>query len=287
MTVSFGITTAPQQVGYDDLLRVWLEADALPTISHAWVFDHLFPIAGDRSGPIFEGWTLLAALAAQTSRLRLGVLVTSNRIRPPALLARIAATVDVISAGRLDFGIGVGSRPDIAWARDEYDAHGLPYVPVSDAIEALDEACTVIRRLWTSSSPFDFSGRAVSLRGAWCNPKPVQPSVPFVIGGRSSRTLRIAARHADIWNVPGFDVDDAISRSRVLDRYCAEAGRDPASLIRSIHLGVSYSDPVAVRSSISQALDGGFRHITLGLPSPYPPSVASWVASEVVAPFAG
>ena len=123
---SFGIMTAPTQVDYHDLLRVWREADAIPEIEHAWLFDHLLPIFGDPTGPTFEGWTLLAALAAQTQRLRLGVLVTSNRIRPPALLAKMAATVDIVSDGRLVLGIGAGSRPSIPWARREYDAHGLP-----------------------------------------------------------------------------------------------------------------------------------------------------------------
>ena len=98
---SFGIMTAPSQVDYHDIVRVWREADAIPAIEHAWLFDHLMPIGGDPRGPAFEGWTLLSALAAQTGRLRLGVLVTSNRFRPPAMLAKIAATVDIVSGGRL------------------------------------------------------------------------------------------------------------------------------------------------------------------------------------------
>src|ERR1700681_204005 len=107
--VSFGIATPPQQVTYHDVQRVWREADAIGEIEHAWLFDHLLPIAGDQKGAIFEGWTLLSALTAHTERLRLGLLVTSNGIRPPAMLAKIAATVDIVSDGRLDFGIGAGS----------------------------------------------------------------------------------------------------------------------------------------------------------------------------------
>lgn len=108
--VSFGIMTAPSQVDYHDVLRVWQQADAIEQIEHAWLFDHLMPIFGDPNGPTFEGWSLLSALAAQTERLRLGLLVTSNRFRPPAMLARIAATVDIVSGGRLDFGIGLAAE---------------------------------------------------------------------------------------------------------------------------------------------------------------------------------
>ncbi|MEN3536827.1 LLM class flavin-dependent oxidoreductase [Microbispora sp. ZYX-F-249] len=276
--------TAPQQVGYHDVLRVWREADTIPEIEHAWLFDHLMPIGGDPDGPAYEGWTLLSALAAQTRRLRLGVLVTSNRFRPPAMLAKIAATVDAVSGGRLDFGIGAGSRPSHPLARREYDAHGLPFHDAAHAVESLAEACAVIRRLWTETEPFDFHGAHVRLSGAFCNPKPVQrPHPPILIGGRSSPTLRVVAEHADIWNIPGGgDIHDVAGRSALLDRYCAEIGRDPASITRSIHLPVSYDRPAATRDAIGEALDAGFRHIVLGLPAPYPTGVARWVADELI-----
>ena len=284
-TLSIGIMTAPSQVDYAALQRVWLEADALPEIEHAWLYDHLMPIFGDPDGPTFEGWTLLAALAGQTERLRLGLLVTSNRFRPPALLAKIAATVDVVSGGRLDFGIGAGSRPSMPIARREYDAHGLPYDSFSDSVANLDEALTVIQRLWTETEPFSFQGQQIRLTQAFGNPKPVQqPHPPIVIGGRSSALLKVVARHADVWNIPGGDLDDAAQRSALLDRYCTDIGRDPAEVTRSIYLPVDYERPAATREAIARAADAGFRHVVLGLSSPYPQHVARWVADEVITP---
>ena len=279
----FGIATAPMNVDYHDILRVWREADTIPEIEHAWLFDHLMPIGGDPDGPIYEGWTLLSALAAQTQRLRLGLLVTSNRFRPPAMLAKIATTVDIVSGGRLDFGIGAGSRPSHPLARREYAAHGLPYDDFAHSVASLAEACAVIRRLWTSVEPFDFDGTYVHLTGAFGNPKPVQrPHPPILIGGRSAALLRVVAEHADLWNIPGGDIDDVIARSALLDRYCTEIGRDPASVTRSIYLPVSYDQPSSTRDAIGEATGAGFRHIVLGLPAPYPANVARWVADELI-----
>jgi alkanesulfonate monooxygenase SsuD/methylene tetrahydromethanopterin reductase-like flavin-dependent oxidoreductase (luciferase family) len=282
---SFGIMTAPSQVDYADILRVWLEADTVEAIEHAWLFDHLMPIFGDPAGPALEGWTLLAALAAQTRRLRLGVMVSSNRFRPPAMLAKIATTVDVVSGGRLEFGIGAGSRPDHPPARREYEAHGLPYHDFADSVTSLDEACAVIRRLWTADEPFDFAGDHVRLAGAYGNPKPVQrPGPPILIGGRSSGVLRLVAKHADRWNIPGGDIADVVRRSALLDRYCAEIGRDPATITRSIHLPVAYDRPGDTRTAIAEATGAGFGHVVLGLPAPFPPGVAHWVADELIIP---
>jgi alkanesulfonate monooxygenase SsuD/methylene tetrahydromethanopterin reductase-like flavin-dependent oxidoreductase (luciferase family) len=201
------------------------------------------------------------------------------------MLAKIAATVDIVSGGRLDFGIGAGSRPGHPLARREYEAHGLPFDDFSHSVGSLAEACIVIRRLWSESQPFDFSGSYVQLVGAFGNPKPTQsPYPPILIGGRSASVLRVVAEHADLWNIPGGDIDDAVSRSALLDRYCEEIGRDPAAVTRSIHLSVSYEQPNMTRDAISEAIGAGFGHIVLGLPAPYPANVAQWVADELILP---
>ncbi|MCE0767730.1 LLM class flavin-dependent oxidoreductase [Pseudonocardia kujensis] len=283
---SFGIMTAPSQVAYEDVLRVWREADGIPQIEHAWLFDHLMPIFGNPEGPTFEGWTTLSALAAQTERLRIGLLVTSNRFRPPAILAKIAATVDVVSGGRLEFGIGAGSRPDVPLARHEYEAHGLPFHDATHAVGSLAEACTIVRRLWTETAPFDFNGAYHQLAGAFSSPKPVQrPHPPITIGGVATPTLRVVAEHADRWNMPGGSIDDALARSAILDRLCVEIGRDPAEITRSIVLPVSYDEPDDTRTTIAAALDGGFSHIVLSLGAPYPSQVARWAADTVIDPL--
>ena len=291
---SFGIKTTPADVGYDDIRRVWLEADGIPEIEHAWLYDHLLPNVGGRvgdpSGPVYEGWTLLTALAAQTRRLRFGLVVTNNRIRRPAVLAKMAATVDVISDGRLDFGIGVGGLPDAALVAPEYDAYGIPIAPWSEAVASFVEACTLIRRMWTEEV-FDFDGTYYQLKGARCSPKPVQrPHPPILIGGTGKATLRIVAEHADIWNAigpPRNTVAQLGERSAVLDQQCEEIGRDPASIVRSVQLPVSYEDPASTRETLGQVVGAGFSHLVLNLPAPYPNDVARWVADELIVPTLG
>ncbi len=285
---SFGIMTPPMNVDYQDIVGLWREADAIDVIEHAWLFDHLMPIGGDLDGPIFEGWTLLAALAAQTTRLRIGLMVTSNRIRPPALLAKIAATVDVVSGGRLNFGIGAGSRPDVPIARREYEAHGLAYNDSAYAVGSLAEACTIVRRLWTEDAPFDFEGTYHHLHGAFGNPKPVQrPGPPILIGGRAAATLRVVAEHANVWNIPGGDIADATERSAMLDRFCTDIDRDPATITRSMVLPVSHQHPDTTRAAVTEALEAGFTHIVLGVSTPYTDGLAQWVTQEIITPHTG
>ncbi len=279
--LSFGIKTAPQHTTYEDMLAVWREADAIPAFEHAWLFDHFMPLGKDPTGPCLEGWTLLAAYAAQTERLRVGLMVTGNTYRHPAVLANMGATVDVISRGRLDFGIGAG------WNELEHTAYGIPLYKPGERIARLAEACEVIRLMWTQEAP-DFDGRYYQLKGARCEPKPVQkPYPPFVIGGSGEqKTLRVVAQYADIWNFSGGSVDDFIHKSQVLDGHCAAIGRDPASIERSIQLRIDPSDPASTRETLRGYIEAGATHILCSLVPPYPDGPAlRRVVSEVVEPL--
>jgi alkanesulfonate monooxygenase SsuD/methylene tetrahydromethanopterin reductase-like flavin-dependent oxidoreductase (luciferase family) len=293
--VRFGLKTTPMHVSYEDIRRVWLEADAVPEIEDAWLWDHLLPVAGPADGQIHEGWTLLSALAAQTRRLRLGLLVTSNRIRPPALLGKMASTLDVISGGRLVLGIGVGGThqppgaggiagPNPALA--EYAAYGLDLVPPAEGIARLAETAEILKLMWTEDV-FDYEGRHYRLKGTRNEPKPVQrPGPPLLIGGWGTRLLRLVAEHADAWNIPGpphHGVEFVAERSRVLDAHCADLGRDPREITRSVQLLVSYDDPAATRAAVGELVAAGMNHIVLNLPRPYPPGVVRRLADEVVA----
>jgi alkanesulfonate monooxygenase SsuD/methylene tetrahydromethanopterin reductase-like flavin-dependent oxidoreductase (luciferase family) len=295
-SVTFGLKTTPMRVTYEDILRVWQEADELPEIADAWLWDHFMPIAGPKDGQILEGWTLLSALAASTRRLRLGLLVTSNRIRPPAVLGKIATTVDVISGGRLIMGLGVGGTvqpPDTGGiagenpAAAEYAAYGLKLVPPSEGIARLAETIAILRGMWTRDV-FDFHGRYYTLTGNRNEPKPLQrPSPPLLIGGWGNRTLRLVAEHADIWNIPGpphNTLDYITERNAVLDDHCETIGRDPRTITRSVQYIVSYDNPAADRKVITALIDAGMTHIVLSLRSPYPPQVARWLADEIITP---
>ncbi|PZF83060.1 LLM class flavin-dependent oxidoreductase [Jiangella anatolica] len=287
--VSFGLKTTQVNVDYADLVRVWREADEVPVLADAWLWDHLVPIIGPPTTPGHEGWTLLAALAAQTSRIRLGHLVTSNRFRSPALLAKMAATVDIVSGGRLVLGLGVGATDAHGegqeFAAREHAAYGLPLVPPAEGRAALAEACTIVRRLW-SEPPFDFDGEHYRLRGAVCEPKPVQrPGPPLLLGAWGPRSLRVVAEHADVWNVPGpphFDLALLRERTALLDRYCAEIGRDPASIARSVQLIVEYDQPAAARATVEELIEAGFGHIVLSVRPPLRDGVAHWLADEII-----
>jgi F420-dependent oxidoreductase-like protein len=277
-TLRFGIKTAPQHTTYEAMLEVWQEADATPVFEHAWLFDHFAPIGGtDINGPCLEGWTLLAALAARTNRIRIGQMVTGNTYRHPAVLAHMAATVDVISNGRLDFGIGAG------WNEYEHSSMGIPLYAPGERIRRLGEACELTRRLWTQHLT-DFDGRYYQLKQARCEPKPVQkPYPPFVIGGSGEQlTLRVAARYAQVWNFAGGSVENLQHKIEVLRQHCADVGRDPAEIEISIQVPVNYDDLGATVQTVQGYVDAGATHLILNLRYPYPKGIVARLAEEVV-----
>ncbi|HKD88339.1 MAG TPA: LLM class flavin-dependent oxidoreductase, partial [Streptosporangiaceae bacterium] len=197
--LSFGIKTTPMHTSYGAILRTWQQADEVPEIEHAWLWDHMLPLSGPREGPCYEGWTLLSALAAQTQRLRLGLLVTNNQIRQPAVLGKIASTLDVISGGRLVLGLGAGGTmaagtpqtPDQHPGLAEYLAYGLRVTTPAEGLERLAETITIVRRMFTEDV-FDFDGRYYTLKATRNAPKPLQPGgPPVLVGGTGTRMLRL------------------------------------------------------------------------------------------------
>ena len=175
--VRLSFKTRPQDSDWASLQAVWEEAEAIPALDAGWLFDHFYPIYVPRTdGPCFEGWVALTYLAGVVQRLRLGVMVTGNTYRHPAVLANMAATLDVVSGGRLEIGIGAG------WNEEEHAAYGIALPPPRERMDRLDEACAVLDGLLTQETT-TFEGRYYQLREARCEPKPVQrPRPPLVLG---------------------------------------------------------------------------------------------------------
>lgn len=281
--LSFGIKTPQHRTTYKDMLRVWQEADRIPSLEHAWLLDHLMPLSGDRTDPCLEGWTLLAAFAAVTKRLRLGLTVSSNTYRHPTVLAKMAATVDLISDGRLDFGIGAGvgeGNHEI-----EHRAYGIPLYTLRERMRRLGEACEVIQRMWTEAVP-NFAGDFYQITDASCEPKPIQkPHPPFVIGGTGAKLLRIVAQYATIWNFTGGGVELFQQTNALLERHCLAIGRDPHTIVRSTQVRVNPTDLNEARGRLQSYAQAGVTHLILSLQAPYPEGIVQRLEEEIIRPL--
>jgi F420-dependent oxidoreductase-like protein len=191
-----------------------------------WLADHFMPNAEDVSTPWPEAWTTLSALAAVVPRIRMGTLVTGNTYRHPAVLAKMAATADHISGGRVVLGLGSG------WQENEHEMYGIPFYTVNSRLQRLEEACQVIKALFSEES-VNFDGKFYQLKNAPLQPKPKQDNLPLLIGGGGEKvTLKITAKYADEWNVWGT-VETMINKMKILDQHCEDAGRNPADIQRS------------------------------------------------------
>jgi F420-dependent oxidoreductase-like protein len=272
--VRFGIKTAQMDGPYAGMREAWLEADRLG-FDTAWGHDHLLN-QDDLSAPEEEGWTILAALLAQTTRIRGGLMVTSNTFRAPGLLAKMATTVDIISGGRLEVGLGAG------WLAAEHEQYGIEYGTLGERIRRLDEACRILRSLWTHERT-TFEGRYFRLEAAYHEPKPIQkPHPPLVIGAKGEKVmLRIVAEHADEWNLSGGSPDEFRHKSAVLDEHCRAIGRDPATIQRSVQLiGERMEGDVVSRAR--DFIEAGATHVVFGCPEPFSAEAARWLWHDVV-----
>jgi len=222
----FAIFSSMGNTTWNDVVALWRHAEQTGWDA-ACVTDHFMPNTPDRVGDMLESWTTLTALAALTKRMRVGTIVSGNTYRHPAVLAKMAANVDIISGGRLICGMGAG------WQENEHTAYGMPFYTVGERLQRLDEACQVLNMLWTQERS-TFKGKYYQLDDAPLMPKPVQkPRPELMIGGGGEKvTLKIVARWADHWNVWGGP-DTLTAKGKILDGYCAAIGRDPKTILRS------------------------------------------------------
>lgn len=282
MPTRFGICT-DQNRPFSELSARWRQFEELGFDS-VWDCDHLNqPSSPD--GPYFEGWTLLAALAATTRTIRIGVLVSSNTFRHPALLAQQACTVDHISGGRLELGVGAG------WYRPEHDRFGIAFPPATDRVEMFREAVHVLDSLLTQPST-TFAGTYYQLRDAAVRPAPVQrPRPPLTLGAHRSRMLRICAEYAQAWNSYGSP-EEIGARNRVLDRHCLELGRSPGDVRRSLYVWSSmlteqgmadpWSSTAAFEETVERYRAVGINEFIIDQPGPHQQAVLEKVASDVI-----
>jgi F420-dependent oxidoreductase-like protein len=257
--VRFGLDIAQHQLSWDELRERARLGERLG-FDGAWVFDHFKALYGDPSGPCLEGWTLLSALAASTERIRLGALVTGVTYRAPALLASEAITVDHVSHGRLELGVGA------AWHGREHRELGFAFPGARARIERVEEAVGIIKLLSTMDD-VTYIGRHYRVEGATYRPRPVQqPHPPIWIGGGGERfMLPVVARVADYWH--GFgSVSELTRKSRLLDRHAEKAGRDPGSIGRTSSLSLSEPRP-SVQERIESLAAAGFSYLTVSWPS--------------------
>ena len=265
----FAFKTSPQNTTWDAMLEVWRAADDIEVFESGWTFDHFYPIhTADPAGPCMEGWITLTALAQATRRLRMGTLVTGMHYRHPAVLANMAATLDIVSGGRLELGIGAG------WNEQESGAYGIELGTPKQRSDRFEEACEVLTGLLSPRQTTSFTGNYYQLTDARCNPKPVQqPHPPICIGGSGEkRTLRTAARFAQHWNFVG-GTPEQFSRARdVLYRHCADVGRDPAEILLSSH--VQFTGDAAETAATAAALgEAGVELAIVYLRPPHTPTV--------------
>ena len=302
MNVRFGVHTGLQHTSIAELRELWARIEALP-FDWISIWDHFY--AADASGDphSLEAITAHTALAAATSRVTCGSLVYSAGYRHPAVLANAIATLDQVAEGRVQLGLGGG------WLQGEYDAYGMHFGSAGERLRMLEEYIQCVRGLLTQERT-TFAGEFFTMRDAQCEPKPVQARVPIWIGGGGEKvTLRIAAAHADGWNVPFIAPDVWAHKSLVLDAWCDKIGRDPAAITRSVNVGMAFTEeelrrqfgpmskavrPGVLSGSVQEMVDkvgsyvdAGAAYVILAMRAPFDRDGLEQFAAEVIPAIAG
>lgn len=262
--VEYAVKTPPQHGPWQDFLDVWRATDECDAFSQCWNFDHFYPLVGDTHGPCLESWTMLAALAQATSRVRIGSMVNGMHYRHPAVTASMAATVDIISGGRLDLGMGAG------WNLEESSAYGIELGSISERLDRFEEGVEVIVRLLTQEVT-DFRGAYFTITDARCEPKPVQSPVPLLIGGSGKRrTLAIVARWAQKWDAGFGTVAQWREKNDALVDHCETIGRDPSEITRTAHLAwKAGADPGQLVGEAAELAEAGVDQVIFSMRGPY------------------
>ena len=278
----FGICT-DQNMPWEKNVERWQLFERLGYES-AWLCDHLVQPSRP-NGPYLEAWSLLGGLAARTEKIRIGVLVTSNTFRFPQVLAKMAVTVDHISNGRLEVGLGAG------WYEPEHTMFGIPFPETKELVGRFREAVQVIDLL-TREDTSSFDGKYYQLKDAQSRPASIQkPRPPLVIGAFGPRMLKIVATYADTWNAFGTPAEMR-ERNQMLDDYCRELGRDPDTLDRSLYYWVpkSDADPWASKQAfndvINPYIEAGVNQFILDQPRDDQLEMLEWAAAEVLPRYA-
>jgi F420-dependent oxidoreductase-like protein len=276
--IRFGIQVPQQNTTWPEMLSLWRDVDTLG-YDTAWVFDHFLPIFSDPTGPCMEGWTSLAALAMASRKVRIGVMVTGNTYRNPAVLAKMATTVDIISGGRLILGIGAG------WFELEHQQFGMNFPRMGERLRRLEESLEVIKLLWTQDRA-SFNGRYSQLQNASCNPKPLQkPHPPILVGATGENiALGIVARHAQMWNSFGTPEVFRHKIERLTD-HCERIGRDPGTIEKSVLLSGLFEISDA-RSQVDAYVAAGVTHLIFSV-SPGNQDFVRRFAKEIIPAYKG
>src|SRR6202167_450013 len=271
----FAFKTSPQNTTWADMLAVWQAADDIEVFESGWTFDHFYPIFSNTTGPCLEGCTTLTALAQATHRVRLGTLVTGIHYRHPAILANMVSTLDIISGGRLELGIGAGGN------EQESGGYGIDLGPPRSRSDRCEEACEVLVGL-LSQETTTVKGDFYQLVDARNQPKgPQQPHPPICIGGSGERrTLRTAARFAQHWNFVGGTPEEFAHKREVLHAHCHDLGRNPAEILLSSHVMFD-GDPAATAAAAAAVGDAGVEWGIVPLRPPHTPAVLEPLATAL------